>query len=119
MEFYDFRKEAGMQITKYDSNFIMSRIARTQSPTSIGVMHLDKNGIIGFHQDTKPQLLLILSGEGSVCSESKEYYKVHPGVAVYWEKDEWHETKTEQGMTALVIESDELNPSSYMDAAKI
>jgi quercetin dioxygenase-like cupin family protein len=117
MEFYDFRKEAGMHITMYDSDFIMSRITRNQTPTSIGVMHLNENGLIGYHQATKPQLLLILSGEGYVCSESKEFYKVQPGVAVFWDKDEWHETKTEHGLTALVIESDELHPSAYMAAA--
>ncbi|MEH7444996.1 cupin [Bacillus sp. JJ1122] len=119
MEFYNFRKETGMHITMYDSDFIMSRIARNQTPTSIGFMHLDEKGLIGYHQATKPQLLLILSGEGYVCSESKEFYKVKPGVAVFWGKDEWHETKTEHGLTALVIESDELNPSEYMAVAKM
>jgi len=119
MEFYDFRKETGMHITMYESDFIMSRIARIQTPTSIGVMHLDENGLIGYHQATKPQLLLILKGEGYVCSESKEFYKVKPGVAVFWDKDEWHETKTELGLTALVMESDELNPSTFMAEAKM
>ncbi|WP_423410198.1 cupin [Heyndrickxia sp. MSNUG] len=119
MEFYDFRKETGLHITMYESDFILSRIARNQTPTSIGVMHLYKNGLIGYHQATKLQLLLILSGEGYVCSESKEFYKVKQGVAVFWNKDEWHETKTEHGMTALVIESDELNPSAYMAVANM
>lgn len=118
MQFYDFRKETGMHITKYDSDFILSRISKTQTPTTIGIMHLSKKGIIGYHQATKPQLLLILSGDGSVCSESKEYFDVHPGTAVFWDKNEWHETKTEHGMTALVIESDEMNPSAYMLVAK-
>jgi hypothetical protein len=33
---------------------------------------------------------------------------------VFWEKDEWHETKSDNGLTAIVIESKELNPVDFM-----
>jgi quercetin dioxygenase-like cupin family protein len=114
MEFYDFSKDKGMKITKFDSDFVMSRIVRTSTATHIGVMYLEPNGLIGYHQATMPQLLLILSGEGDVRGETDEYLKVQPGMAVFWNKDEWHETKTDEGLTALVIESEELNPSLFM-----
>ena len=55
-----------------------------------------------------------MNGEGTVRGEKEEYFKVQPGDAVFWEKDEWHETKTETGLTAIVIESEELNPSMFM-----
>ncbi|MNR37887.1 Cupin domain protein [compost metagenome] len=77
-------------------------------------MHLDKNGIIGYHQAVSPQILLIIAGEGEVRGEEHEYCKVQAGDAVFWQKDEWHETKTASGLTAIVIESEELNPSFYM-----
>lgn len=32
----------------------------------------------------------------------------------FGEKDEWHETKTDAGLTAIVIESEELDTSSLM-----
>ena len=44
----------------------------------------------------------------------EEYFKVEAGDAVFWEIDEWHETKTDVGLTAIVIESEELNPASFM-----
>jgi hypothetical protein len=53
-------------------------------------------------------------GMGFVTTDRDEYVKVQPGNAVFWEKDEWHETKTEQGLTAIVIESEELNPAAFM-----
>lgn len=55
-----------------------------------------------------PQLLLILNGEGYERNETSEYYKVVSGDAVFWEKDEWHETKSRERLTAIVIESKKL-----------
>jgi quercetin dioxygenase-like cupin family protein len=117
MEFYSFKKENGIKIIKFDSDFVMSRIVRTTNATHIGFMYLEQNGTIGYHQATMPQLLLIMSGEGFVRGEAEEYYKVQPGDAVFWIKGEWHETKTDSGITAVVIESEELNPSLYMSLA--
>ncbi len=81
-------------------------------------MHLEENGIIGYHEAVVPQLLLIMNGEGFVRGEKEEYFKVQSGDAVFWEKDEWHETKTDKGLTAIVIESEELKPSSFMHIQK-
>ena len=114
MEFYSFKKANGMKITKFDSDFVMSRIVRTTNAAHIGFMYLEENGIIGYHQATMPQLLLVISGEGLVRGESEEYCKIEPGTAVFWKKGEWHETKTEAGLNAIVIESEELNRSAYM-----
>jgi quercetin dioxygenase-like cupin family protein len=118
VEFYSFNKDSGMIITKYDSDFVMSRIVRTPNATHIGFMYLEPTGIIGYHQATMPQLLLVVSGEGLVRGESDEFFKVEPGTAVFWEKGEWHETKTGTGLTAIVIESEELNPAAYMPLAQ-
>lgn len=104
MEIYQFKKEAGNKITKFNSDFIMSRIIQTQKKAHIGCMHLDENGIIGYHQAVVPQLLLIVSGVGWVRSETGGFIKVHSGEAIFWENDEWHETKTDTGLTAIVIE---------------
>ncbi|MEH7495823.1 cupin domain-containing protein [Neobacillus niacini] len=114
MKFFNFNKESGKVISKFNSDFIMSRIVQTNSAASIGCMHLGENGLIGFHQAVGPQLLLIVSGEGLVSIDQEEYYKVQPGDAVFWEKDEWHETKSDKGLTAIVIESKELNPADFM-----
>jgi quercetin dioxygenase-like cupin family protein len=114
MEFYRFGQEVGKQISKFNSDFIMSRIIQTEQAAHIGCMHLEANGVIGYHQAVTPQLLLILVGEGTVRDEQDEYVAVQAGDAVFWNKGEWHETKTATGLTAIVIESEELNPSLYM-----
>lgn len=119
MELYNFSKDIGKKISTFDSDFIMSRIIQTgEKQTHIGCMYLEENGVIGFHQAVVPQLLLILNGEGYVRGKKEEYVKIQSGDAVFWEKDEWHETKTDIGLTAIVIESEELIPSSYMPLKK-
>ncbi|MEQ6353627.1 cupin [Lysinibacillus sp. M3] len=119
MEIYNFSKNIGKKITKFDSDFVISRIIQSgEMQTNVGCMYLEENGIIGFHQAVVPQLLLVLNGEGYVRGEKEEYAKVQLGDAVFWEKDEWHETKTDTGLNAIVIESEQLNPSSFMPLKK-
>ncbi|UOQ95005.1 cupin [Halobacillus shinanisalinarum] len=111
MKIFKFNKEVGKHITKFDSNFIMSQIVNTESPAHIGCMYLEAKGKIAYHQAVIPQLLLVLSGKGGVCGEDKEVVTVEEGNAVFREQGEWHETITEQGLTAVVIESKGLDPS--------
>lgn len=114
MEIFQFNKEYGKQITQYNSYFIMSRIVETKKEAHIGCMYLEENGIIGLHQAVIPQLLLIVSGVGYVRGEKNEWFQVRSGDAVYWDKKEWHETKTDLGLTAIVIESEEIMPALMM-----
>ena len=114
MKIYQFTKECGKKITTFDSDFVMSRVLLTEKRALIGCMYLEENGVIGFHQAVVPQLLLIMNGEGFVRGEKEEYIKVQSGDAVFWEKDEWHETKSEIGLSAIVIESEELTPAAFM-----
>ncbi|RDY71128.1 cupin domain-containing protein [Halobacillus trueperi] len=118
MDIYSFKKETGKKVEKFQSDFIMSRITKTQKDVHIGCMHLEEHGVIGYHQDVVPQLLLVVEGEGMVKGEEKRVTPVSSGDAVYWEKGEWHETKTEAGLTAIVIESEELDVSALSTISK-
>lgn len=109
MKLYTFDESNGKQIKKFESDFIMSRIIQTDKAANIGCMHLAANGIVGYHQAVVPQLLLVVNGEGTVRGGQDEYVAVASGDAVFWQQGEWHETKSEHGMTAIVIESEELD----------
>ncbi|MCR2799455.1 cupin domain-containing protein [Microbacterium sp. zg-Y818] len=113
MEFYRFDAGSGEKVSHFDSDFVLSRIVRTDSAVNIGCMHLGANGVVGYHQTAAPQLLLVVSGQGAVRS-GEESVRIGPGDAVFWTRGEWHETTSEQGLTALVIESAELDPARYM-----
>ncbi|KFN02462.1 cupin [Bacillus clarus] len=77
-------------------------------------MHLQANGIIGYQEAVVSQLLLIVDGEGFVCGADKEKLKVKAGQAVFLEKGEFHETSTENGLIAIVMESENLENGILM-----
>ncbi len=114
MEIYRFSKEVGKKIVMFHSDFIMSRIITTDNPVHIGCMHLESNGTIGYHKAVESQLLLIVSGEGKVRGAEDRFHMVSPGDAVFWEKGEWHETVTDLGLMAIIIEGEQLHPSDSM-----
>ncbi len=86
----------------------------TDGLTKTGCMHLEPNGVIGFHEAVVPQLLLIVSGEGLVRSDNDPPVHIKAGEAAFWKKGEGHETTTETGLTAIVIEAEELSPAKFM-----
>lgn len=114
MKIFRFDKNMGEHITKFQSNFIMTKILKTTSPTHIGCMYLEANGIIGYHDAVVPQILLVVHGEGWVTGGNNQKVKIKEGEAVFWDKGEGHETRTETGLSAIVIESQELDPSKFM-----
>jgi quercetin dioxygenase-like cupin family protein len=114
MIIFQFDESVGNRITMYDSNFVMSRIIRTETPVSVGCMHLGKNGLIGRHKATCPQLLLVVDGKGEVSGQDQKKHKIKKGEAAYWDTGEDHETTTGSGLTAIVIESDQLDPAKFM-----
>ncbi|AFU12724.1 hypothetical protein bcere0017_18860 [Bacillus cereus Rock1-3] len=92
----------------------MSKIVNHQGNVHIGAMHLQENGIIGYHEAVVSQLLLIMDGEGYVCGADKEKVKIRAGQAVFWEKGEFHETSTEHGLLAIIMEAENLEQSIVM-----
>lgn len=114
VEIYTFRKDTGKKVTHDASDFVLTRMIQTKTEANIGCMYLERGGIVGYHQAKVPQLLLVIHGRALVRTEKTIDVEVEAGDAVFWKKDEWHESKTETGMTAIVLESETLDPSPYM-----
>lgn len=110
MRIYNFGRETGNEITAFNSsNLNMTRILDGTDEIHIGCMNIEANGIVGLHQATIPQLFLVVDGEGTVTGREGKEYLIRAGYAAYWEAREWHETKTEKGLTAIVIEGISMN----------
>lgn len=106
MKLLRFDLEAGRVIDRYNSSgFTIAKIAHLLDEAVINCAYLTANGVIGYHQATIPQLFLVVQGEGWVRGESPERTSIKAGQAAYWEKGEWHESGTEVGMTAIIIEA--------------
>jgi hypothetical protein len=99
MKIFQFTKESGTHISKFNSNFVMSKIARTDYPAHIGYVQLDAGGVIGYHQAVIPQLLLVVNGEGEVCGEDKICRKLTKVKLLFGSKTNF--TKHFQGTVLL------------------
>jgi mannose-6-phosphate isomerase-like protein (cupin superfamily) len=118
MKLFRFDARVGHEIGKFDSvQFILSTIAHLKGEALVSCIHLGENGVAGNHQTITPQLMLVVQGEGLVRAEKEGPVEILPGIAVFWEKGEWHETSTASGLMAIIIECELLNPAEYMPPA--
>ncbi|MDR0269974.1 cupin domain-containing protein [Paenibacillus sp.] len=110
MKIYNFGSENGKDIHAYGSKqLVMTRILSSSADLQTGCMHLGPNGVVSYHQATTPQLFLVISGEGFVKGYENEEQRIQAGSAAFWEAGEWHETRTEHGLSAIVIEGISMN----------
>lgn len=105
MKLYRFDAGVGETIDLFGSSgFVISKIARLFEGAIVNYAHLAPQGVIGFHQTTTDQLFLVVQGEGWVRGAEPERTAIKTGQAAFWEKNEWHESGTDTGMTAILIE---------------
>jgi quercetin dioxygenase-like cupin family protein len=70
------------------------------------VIEIGPGGIVGRHPAVVPQLFVIVQGSGWVSGADGEREPIAAGEAVRWEAGEEHESGSEEGMTALVLEAE-------------
>ena len=97
----------GRKITNFNSkDVLLYPLLIKNSPSHVVTMNIEPNGVIGLHQAMTNQLFIVLQGTGWVRGQSDELIPIKEKDWIFWSKDEWHETRSEFGMLALVIESD-------------
>lgn len=79
-------------------------------PVQAAVFRIAPGGRIGRHPATVPQILAVLEGSGEVSGTDGVLEPIAAGEAVYWSAGEEHETRTEAGLTALVLEGEDVAP---------
>lgn len=83
---------------------------RTGVPVQAAIFRVAPGGSIGRHPATVPQILAVLDGSAEVSGSDGELQAIAPGEAVFWQEGEEHETRTADGVTALIIEGPGLRP---------
>jgi quercetin dioxygenase-like cupin family protein len=74
------------------------------------VFRIAAGGRIARHPASVPQILAVIDGSGEVSGGDGISEEISTGEAVYWAEGEEHETRTEHGLTALVLEGPGLAP---------
>ncbi|MGU3647064.1 hypothetical protein ACLBXX_19065 [Microbacterium sp. C23T] len=73
------------------------------------IVRLDAGGRIGRHPAVRAQLLIPLAGHALVSGDAAAApVEIRPGEAVLWDGGESHETTTQNGLTAVILEGDEI-----------
>ena len=76
------------------------------------IFRVEPGGRIARHPATVPQILAVLEGEGHASGADGEFQPIAAGDAVFWKAGEEHETVSDGGLTALVLEAEGLEPSA-------
>jgi quercetin dioxygenase-like cupin family protein len=74
------------------------------APFQAAVFRLAPGGRIVRHPAAIPQLLAVLEGGGWVSGGDGGEEAIRAGEAVVWAEGEEHETRTDEGLTALILE---------------
>jgi quercetin dioxygenase-like cupin family protein len=80
------------------------------APVQAAVFRLAPGGRIVRHPATYPQILAVLEGSGRVSGADGQLEAIEAGEGVFWSEGEEHETESDEGMTALVLEAPGLEP---------
>lgn len=78
------------------------------SPIQAAIFRVAPGGRLARHPATLPQILAVLEGSGEVSGEDGVAEPIAAGEAVFWSQGEEHETRSASGLTALIIEGEQV-----------
>ncbi|MBW3562913.1 MAG: cupin domain-containing protein [Actinobacteria bacterium] len=109
MRIVDVGPETGSDLDSYGTTgAVLARFAVAFVEAHLNVIHLDTDGRIGRHPAGTPQLLLVMSGEGTVAGANGSRVPIRAGQAALWEPGEDHDTHADTPMSVLIIEAAQL-----------
>ncbi|OLT10714.1 hypothetical protein BJF78_05270 [Pseudonocardia sp. CNS-139] len=96
-------------VTRFGSTGVeigpLAVFAAASGRTSVHVARLAPGGGIGRHPATGWQTFAVVAGAGWAAGGDGVRHPVAPGVAALWAPGEAHESGTDTGMVAVLVES--------------
>ena len=115
MKLYRFDPKANQKNEQFGSvKALIAKAVALEPDASVNVAYIRPTERIGYYQEVAPQLFLLVEGEGWVRNEFDEVIPIIEGQAIFWEQNEWHESGSETGMTAVIIEGISFDPAELM-----
>ena len=115
MKIFQFELETGNDEGQFGSvKAIIAKVVQLDNEAKINAVYLHPNKSISYPPAMTQHLFLLVDGEGWIKSESGEIQAVRQGQAIFWENDEWHESGTDSGMTAVIIDNINIQPVELM-----
>ncbi len=96
-------------ITHFDSHgATIGGIASCSGEARLSLLKVEAGGVVGMHEAACPQLFLVIDGSGWTRAGEGERLALVKGEAAFWETGELHESGSDVGLTAIVVEADSL-----------
>lgn len=108
MEIIDLNVWGGRAVAAYGSQGLTAEVLSRTDAVQVTVLRVTAGGVIGRHSAEVDQILLVISGRGSVRSGDGPWEPVEAGKAARWRAGEEHETRADEDLTAYVVESSNL-----------
>jgi len=109
MRILDLGSVTGRPVTAHGSRGFSVAALGLSADAHLVVVRLDPGGVVGRHPAVGRQVLAVLTGDAVVSGGSDGSdgpVTIGPGQAAVWEPYEPHETRTTEGLTALVLEGE-------------
>jgi quercetin dioxygenase-like cupin family protein len=87
---------------------VSARVRRLAAEAHAVVIEIAPGGLVARHPAVVPQLFVVARGSGWVSGADGEREPIRAGEAILWDQDEDHESGSDTGMTALVLEAESL-----------
>lgn len=113
MQLLDVGQERGERITAFDAVDVWSVLgAQGRGVTRIYTLYFEPGGRIGRHPTGRGQLFLVAEGSGWVEGEDGRRVPIRAGQAAYFARGEQHAKGSDAGMTAVMVQVEDLEPAA-------
>lgn len=106
MRILDLGSVTGLPVTAHGSRGFSVAALGLSGDAHLVAVRLEPGGVVGRHPAVGRQVLAVLTGDAVVSGSSGDPVTIGPGQAAVWEPYEPHETRTTEGLTALVLEGE-------------
>jgi len=111
MEFYRFDPLVDREKEQFGGvKAVVSKVLYLDDRAKVNAVYIHPNERVSHQYAQTQQLIMIVDGEGWVKSGKGEIYAIKKGQAAFWKINELHESGTETGMTAVIIEGIDIDP---------
>jgi quercetin dioxygenase-like cupin family protein len=95
------------EIDRFES--VAARVRRLAPQSHVAVIELGPGGTVGRHPAAARQLFVVVRGTGWVAGGDGAREPIAAGEAVLWDGGEEHDSGSDEGFTALVVEAEEID----------
>jgi hypothetical protein len=114
MRRYRFDRQTAQARTDFGSRGLYLTRLAAASGLSVVCIYLEAGGMLARHAAAENQLFCVVNGAGEVSGDTGVFLPVQAGLAAFWERGEYHETRSDTGLTAFVLEGPDLDPSQFL-----